>query len=103
MVIIFIPVPKRKPLKVPKAAFKAFGISEESFKSSPIKAPKNGAIITNIGPKNNDMNKPIVEPQIPALLPPDFFVNQGCSIVSKTITAIDKIPVTTKIHIFVCV
>ncbi len=69
-------VPNKKPINEPKADLKA--ISEFfPWRSSPIKAPRNGPIIIpKGGNKNNPNIRPIVLPQTPCFEPPNFFVPQ---------------------------
>lgn len=100
-VTTFIPVPARKPLNVPSAAFNAFLKSELSWINSPISAPRNGPKIIKIGVKKNPATKPTTEPIVPALLPPLFFVNIEGKILSKIETATAKIPVKIKTQTFI--
>ena len=85
---ILRPVPNKKPLNAPKAAFRHLLKSEESFISSPTKAPQKGPKIIPQGPMNMPTTRPIVEPQVPALEPPLFFVIATGKILSATETKI---------------
>lgn len=51
-------------------------------------APKKGPAIMPSGPAKIPTIRPIVEPQVPSLLPPDFFVNATGRMLSATETAI---------------
>ena len=76
-VINFNNVPARNPINEPKPDFRA---SPESFPevSSPTTAPTNGpTIMPNGGKKNNPIIRPMILPQTPRLLPPNFFVPQA--------------------------
>lgn len=72
--ISFRRVPNKKPINEPKPDLRA---TDESFPAriSPITAPAKGPIIIPAGGKNT---KPAINPnmlpQIPSLLPPNFFV-----------------------------
>ena len=72
----FKKVPVKNPIKEPNAALVAVFLSA-LFMSSPTKAPTKGQIIIPKGPKigkNKATNKPIIVPNIPALVPPNFLV-----------------------------
>ena len=72
--INFSNVPTTKPKNDPKADLKAFFVSELPL-ISPRKAPANGPmIIPNGGKKNKPTTKPMVLPQTPLLVPPNFLV-----------------------------
>ena len=99
---ILIPVPSKKPVNAPSAALNAFFVSEESLINSPMSAPKNGPIKMKIGVRKNPTIRPIVQPQVAALLPPAFFVMSEGKILSMTVTTMAAIPVTTRIQIPIC-
>lgn len=94
--IIFIPVPKRNPIKAPKAALNTPSQFPWLLINSPISAPKNGPVIIPIGPTKNPTIRPIVEPVIAFLLPPKFFVIRTGAKLSKIETKIAKTAVITK-------
>ena len=67
--------PSRKPTKEPIAALNDFFESCPPI-NSPIKAPTKGPMITPAGPIQKAARKPIVQPQTPYLVPPNFLVPQ---------------------------
>ena len=67
--------PNRKPTKDPNAALKDFLESWPPI-ISPTNAPINGPMITPSGPIQKANRKPIVHPQTPYFVPPNFFVPQ---------------------------
>lgn len=91
-VIIFMPVPYKKPKKAPHAALKARSVFSESCISSPTKAPINGPAIMPKGPTKKPTIKPIVAPIEPDLEPPVFFVIKTGKILSITETRTAKAP-----------
>ena len=98
--IIFMPVPRRNPANAPVADFKEPVRVLPEIVTSPIKAPANGPIRTSGGkaePKIRPIIRPIVAPQTAALLPPKFFVSQGC----RTKSRIVIIRATTKVMMMV--
>lgn len=93
---ILIPVPSKNPINEPIAAFKAREASSGFSISSPIKAPANGARIIKNGPKNIARKRPIVAPRTAFLLPPNFFVRNGCKTESAIVTIRAIIPVIVR-------
>ena len=65
--------PVRNPINDPIAAFNAFLLSDGSWKSSPISAPKKVPIKIPKGPINTiPTTRPAVEPIIPDFVQPNF-------------------------------
>lgn len=85
-VSILIPLPKRNPLKVAAAAWKALRGSSGSWINSPRKAPNQGPRMIPKGPRKRLKSVPTVAPRAPAFVPPARLVNQAGATLSKRLT-----------------
>ena len=100
-VIIFMPVPNRKPTREPHAVFSAGFHWLLLFISSPINAPRNGPKIMPIGPVKIPITSPIVDPIVDFLLPPNFFVMATGNMLSVIDTINANIAVITNVTIVI--
>ncbi len=74
--ISLMPLPVKKPRKEKRADLKTLFMSDESWMSSPTKAPTKGpAIIVHTEPMKSPAKHPIVDPMVPALDPPEALVS----------------------------
>ena len=100
-VIIFMPVPNRKPTREPQAVFKAGFHCPLLSISSPKSAPRNGPIMIPKGPMKRPITSPIVEPIVDFLLPPNFFVMATGNMLSVIDTIMANIAVITNVTIVI--